>query len=72
MRVFLVHDPEANHILLRARLELDHPKGVGKLLVRVRPGESYKGYSYEQLVELGTGTHDLVFLRPASTQQPAS
>ena len=42
--------------MIRARMELDHPRGVGKLVVRVGPGESYKGYTYEQLLKLGTGT----------------
>jgi hypothetical protein len=72
MLVFLIHDPEAGHIMIRGRLESAAPRGVGHLVVQVRPGESYKGYTYEHLVKLGTGTHDLVFPRPASSQQQAS
>jgi hypothetical protein len=70
MRVFLTCCREREEVKVLARL----PDGLGpveKVTVRLAAGMSWQGYTYEDLMRLGTGSHDLQLPRPISPKPVA-
>lgn len=57
MTVFLTVDKDAGTVHVQARAEGDG--AVGDLVREIKPGESFLGWSYDELVKLGDGQHEL-------------
>ena len=47
-------------VIVRARVETEDEDVEGDFHQHVHPGEEFLGHSFEQLVELGSGKHEIV------------
>lgn len=63
MIVFLFVDPDEDEIMLSAPAESEDGTARGTLRAFLHPGEDYRGYTYEELLHLGPGRHELLFPR---------
>ena len=55
--VFFIDKISKKSIAVRARAESEDGDMVGDLIQEVEPGESFGGYSFDQLYQMGTGQH---------------
>ncbi len=63
MTVFLVCDAEEQTVLVQATLEGN--TGKGHIREQVRPDEDFFGHTYDELMRLGSGRHELEPKPPA-------
>ena len=74
MQVSLLYDPTEKVIMVAAPLprEVNGAKVRGTFRAFIHPGEDFHGYTYEELLALGSGKHELTFPHAASTREKAS
>jgi hypothetical protein len=65
MTVFLFIDPDEATIMLSAPARSEDGRTRGTLRRFLHPGEDFHGYTYEELLALGPGKHELTFPHPA-------
>lgn len=68
MRVICVFDGEKSQVSLMGRTD---PPDSGDFLITIRPGESYRGLTYDQLAQLASFETDPISGNVVSTS-PAS
>lgn len=59
MKMFLRHYDRDQTVVIRANWFFPDGKGRGLFREVIRPGESYMGWTYEELVAMGNGEREL-------------
>jgi hypothetical protein len=57
--VFLYCDSQRQVVVLTARVESADGRFIEQIANTLRPGDAWCGYTYDQLLALGSGRHDL-------------
>jgi hypothetical protein len=69
MTVILFVDREKEVVHLMSQVVSADGRTKGKIQIALQPGEDYHGYTYDMLVRLGPGKHELTF--PPPKAEPA-
>lgn len=74
MQVSLFIDTEEKVVMLAAPLprEVEGEKLRGTFRAFIHPGEDFHGFTYEELLAMGTGKHELTFPHSGSPQESAT
>jgi hypothetical protein len=59
MKMLLSHDPHDQSVYVTAVAAAEGSHLRGKLALKIRPGQNFLGHTYEDLVCLGNGMHEL-------------
>lgn len=72
MNVHLSLDPDSKELYLDSeRMRSEDGMASGALHLKIRPGDTFAGLTYQQLVALGEGWHELDLSTPAEAGRAA-
>ena len=72
MNVYLSLDPDSKELYLDSeRMRSEDGMASGALHLKIRPGDTFAGLTYQQLVALGEGWHKLDLSTPAEAGRAA-
>jgi hypothetical protein len=72
MNVYLSLHPDSKELHLRSeRMRSEDGMTSGALHLKIRPGDMFAGLTYQQLVALGEGWHELDLSTPAEASRAA-
>ena len=72
MVVYLSYLPETKTLMLQSPVRSDGGAPRGTLRRRLKAGDSYAGYTFEELLQLGNGKRELELDENGRKPQPAS